>query len=441
MRIKNIKLKINSITKDFLSIIYKKKILKTKKFNKKEFEDYQYKAFKEILFISIEKIPYYKEKEDYIKALERFEGELSKDLNKLPVLKKSIVKEKNEKFWMENSLTSHFHTTSGTSGTPLKIKSTLFEKVKSRAILNEWYKDLGYEKGWKLFLSGFFTPRGKDGEIYYIDNTNKEIYLSIYSINESNAQRIFDLISEKRVNFVYGYASAVYQLAMIINKSKKRVFNNSVICISTSEVLYDNWKKVIEREIGNVYNLYGSQEGSHMVLECSHNSLHINPLIGIVEILDEENKEVAEGEIGKVVITGLNKKSMPLIRYEIGDYAQKGNFDKCRCGLEWPTISNIEGRAEDLVKTTDGRRIGYLCFHATKNLDGILEAQLVQENYNEFKMNLVLIGNRDKESIEQNISSELKKRLLEEVDIKFYYTDKIKRGPNGKFKAVVVEDF
>ena len=44
-------------------------------------------------------------------------------------------------------------------------------------------------------------------------------------------------------------------------------------------------------------------------------------------------------------------------------------------------IGPIEGRSEELAVTRDGRRIGYLCFHATEDLSSLQECQLVQTSY------------------------------------------------------------
>ena len=100
----------------------------------------------------------------------------------------------------------------------------------------------------------------------------------------------------------------------------------------------------------------------------------------------------------------------------------------------------VIGRSEDLVRTRDGRRIGYLCFHATKTLTGIKEAQLIQEDFDKFRFRLVLApeGFAIREQLEHSISQEVGRRLRSEPELVFDYVDRIPRGPRGKFKAVVV---
>jgi phenylacetate-CoA ligase len=217
---------------------------------------------------------------------------------------------------------------------------------------------------------------------------------------------------------------------------------NERVAIVTSEILEPQWRHSIESTLcRRVYDFYSSTEMQHLITECDRGSLHINPLVGIVEIVDEQNRPAEAGQVGRVLITGLRQRSMPLVRYEIGDMAESTGFDaRCSCGLQWPTIGAVQGRSEDMVVTKDGRQVGYLCFHATKNLLGIKEAQLIQRSFSEFDF-LIVPGDSEPDSRALNecaIRAEITKRLQDTIDLRFHYLDAIPRGPNGKFKAVVV---
>lgn len=110
-------------------------------------------------------------------------------------------------------------------------------------------------------------------------------------------------------------------------------------------------------------------------MQYSEGQIHINPLVGILEILNESDRPTEPGELGRVVVTGLVTKSMPLIRYEIGDYTvSTGYASDCRCGLDWPTIGRVEGRTGNLVRTRDDRQIGMLGYGVLKDLNGVQES-------------------------------------------------------------------
>ena len=51
--------------------------------------------------------------------------------------------------------------------------------------------------------------------------------------------------------------------------------------------------------------------------------------------------------MGRVVVTHLHNYAMPLIRYEIGDYAIAGG--NCDCGINLPVLERVVGRTRNLV--------------------------------------------------------------------------------------------
>jgi phenylacetate-CoA ligase len=74
----------------------------------------------------------------------------------------------------------------------------------------------------------------------------------------------------------------------------------------------------------------------------------------IVEILDQDNRPCKTGEVGRVVITDLQNTANPIIRYDIGDYAEVG--EPCTCGRHLPTLKRILGRERGLFVRADGSK-------------------------------------------------------------------------------------
>jgi phenylacetate-CoA ligase len=65
----------------------------------------------------------------------------------------------------------------------------------------------------------------------------------------------------------------------------------------------------------------------------------------IVEVVDDQGRPCRDGEIGRVVATPLFNLAGPLIRYEIGDYAEAGT---CECGRALPTLKRVAPKREML---------------------------------------------------------------------------------------------
>jgi phenylacetate-CoA ligase len=105
-----------------------------------------------------------------------------------------------------------------------------------------------------------------------------------------------------------------------------------------------------------VYDNYGSHELGIVAHGCSEGAgNHVLSLSHYVEFLEEDSEREAEvGEIGRVIVTDLTNRVMPLIRYDTGDLAIKLN-KPCPCGRSYPLMSPVEGRGINVL-TLNGKR-------------------------------------------------------------------------------------
>lgn len=115
-----------------------------------------------------------------------------------------------------------------------------------------------------------------------------------------------------------------------------------------------SWKNKIESAFrGKLREHYGSREMSAMAFDCKHQAgLHVLTDKCIIEVV-RDGQVVADGEIGKVLVTDLCNFAMPLIRYDIGDLARITHAP-CKCGRQSPRLT-MEGRVQDALLLSDGR--------------------------------------------------------------------------------------
>lgn len=410
-----------------------------------EFWSYQACRLAFILKYAVHNIPYYRVRsEDYLNGEVGEQGDvrpsLFETLSRLPVIGKETVRDHHRDFinprW---SPTRRYYPTTGTTGSPLKVAANLRERCLTIEITNQWYSRLtGGRYPRTLLLRGSWV---KDDDIYRISRPTGDMHLSIYSLSEDKAETIEEIFDAYAPDLIFGYPSAMNQLALILGE-EVREGRDSRIAFTVSEVLQPQWRGNIEAALcAEVHDFYTSEEGSHLVMQCSEGTMHINPLLGIVEILDDRGDHVESGGRGRVVVTGLAKTSMPLIRYELGDIAvSTGYYQRCACGLHWPSIGGIEGREEELIVTRDGRRFSQMIGNVVKGLDGIRESQLVQVDYESFVLKIVE-DRRGKGEIrreEGRIKGEIERCMGAGIDLVFEYVDHIPRDENGKLATVVV---
>jgi phenylacetate-CoA ligase len=99
---------------------------------------------------------------------------------------------------------------------------------------------------------------------------------------------------------------------------------------------------------------YSCTEAGPLALQCPQGPhYHVQSENVLLEVLREDGAPCSPGEAGRVVITPLHNFAMPLIRYELGDYAVVG--DACACGRGLPVLQSVVGRARNMARDPAGR--------------------------------------------------------------------------------------
>lgn len=104
-----------------------------------------------------------------------------------------------------------------------------------------------------------------------------------------------------------------------------------------------------------VVDMYTAREAGYLALQCpDHDHYHVQSEGVFLEVLDEAGEPCATGETGRVVVTPLHNFAMPMLRYDIGDYAEVG--ESCPCGRGLPVLTRILGRTQNMLVLPSGER-------------------------------------------------------------------------------------
>lgn len=182
-----------------------------------------------------------------------------------------------------------------------------------------------------------------------------------------------------------------------------------------------------------VVDMYSASETGYLALQCPrHEHYHAQEESALIEILDDAGRPCAPGVEGRVVVTTLHKFAMPLIRYEIGDYAVPG--PPCDCGRGLAVIQRLLGRTRNLVQLPDGSKRWPLCeLVGQPDVPGILQYQFVQRSLQHIDVYLV-VGPEYSQSMEPRLTEIIHQRLGCPFGLSYHYCDIIPRSANGKFE-------
>lgn len=110
-----------------------------------------------------------------------------------------------------------------------------------------------------------------------------------------------------------------------------------------------------------VLDNYSLLETWTVAITCRHGVLHVNEHNIHVEIINERDRPVRLGEIGRIVVTSLQERLMPFVRYVTDDF---GMFIEkpCGCNLGSKVLALVEGRSGNLIKGALGHVFGDIFF-------------------------------------------------------------------------------
>jgi len=187
-----------------------------------------------------------------------------------------------------------------------------------------------------------------------------------------------------------------------------------------------------------VTDAYSAEEVGYIALQCPlHEHYHAQAEDVLVEILDEHDQPCAPGQLGRVVVTSLHNFALPLIRYELGDYAEVG--EPCPCGRGLPVLRRIAGRVRNMLVTAAGEH--YWPAFGTRSFTKfapIRQCQLAQTAYDLIEARLVTATALSAQQ-EEGLRGLILSRLPPGFRVKFAYFDRIERSAGGKFEDFVRE--
>ena len=240
-------------------------------------------------------------------------------------------------------------------------------------------------------------------------------------------------LARQEANYLITYPSNLE--AMLLHCVEAQIDLPTLSQIQTfSEALHPRVRALCQEVWGlDLSDMYSCNETGYIALQCpGRDHYHVQSENIIVEIIDAEGNSCAPGERGRVVLSDLHNFAMPLIRYDVGDYAEFGEL--CSCGRGLPVLKNVIGRVRGMLTLADGSRIrpdfGGRRFHEVAD---IRQYQVIQKSRDKLEVKLVAPGGlSDSETLalRQMISAQ----LGHPFEVAFSFHDEIPRSAGGKFE-------
>ena len=399
----------------------------------KEYEDYIHQKKREIVAFHLQNNPFYR---DLCK------GKNVNNWNDLPILTKTNLQQplsqRLSKGYNEKNV--FVNKTSGSSGQPF-----IFAKDKPAHALT-WASTI-YRFGWytidfntsyqarfygipKDFL-GYRKERLKDF-------LSKRYRFSIFDLSDTVLDKVLQKFRKEKFEYINGYTSSIVLFAKYLKDKNivlKEVCPTLKSCMTTSEMLFPEDRLLLETQFGiPIINEYGASELDLIAFENPQGEWQVNAETLFVEILDDNNLPVPNGQEGRIVITSLYNKAHPFIRYEIGDIGvleESSTFKK-------PILKQLVGRTNDIAILPSGKKSpGLTFYYVTKSViedDGnVKEFIIKQTKVDTFEIDYVSENELSADQVAK-IEDAIALYLEPHLNFTFHRKETLERTNRGKLK-------
>lgn len=302
------------------------------------------------------------------------------------------------------------HSSSGTTGTPTVIFHNQHDlnswaNLVARSLFSTGIRDTDVFQN----MSGYGLFTGGLGFQYGIERLGA---LSIpaaagNSIRQIKLMRDYGTTAAHAIPSYLGYLYEVFE-SEGLDPKKDTVLKRMII---GAEPHTDDTRKRIEELFGiKAFNSYGLSEmnGPGVAFECEHQTgLHMWEDAFVAEIVNPQTLEpVPDGEIGELVMTTLDRQSMPIIRYRTRDLTRFLPVE-CPCGRTHRMIDRIAGRSDDMFIIKG-------CNVFPMQIEGVL--MKIPEVGNDYRITLETENNNDTITVEVEMKKGAFKGDLEELN-------------------------
>lgn len=389
-------------------------------------------------------VPYYRDDPGYDVSGQR--GALDADAwARLPVLGRAAVQDAGESLRSSDVPADHLPlsevTTSGSTGRPLTVLSSRLAALFWHAVTLREHLWHGRDAAGRLAVIRPDPRRQVPPEGKVVARWGRPIGTVLPSgpMGLMSLQTDVAVQAEWLVGFNPHYLLSLPSNLMALTQHFRATGARLPVLaevISIGETLSPNVREACADVWGvPVKDMYSSQELGYIALQCpTAERYHVQSEVAYVEVLDDRDRPCPPGGTGRVVVTALHNYAMPLLRYDIGDYAEVGGT--CGCGRGLPVLNRVLGRQRNMLTLPGGQRRWPTFAAAWQGIDVIRQIQLVQREPDHIQARIVgprpLTGDE-----ESRFVSELRKALEYPFRVSFEYLEGIDRSKNSKFEDFV----
>lgn len=330
-------------------------------------------------------------------------------------------------------LPTHWATTSGSTGVPLKVKCTAITRAIGMAMVPWTHLTSGTDFSWRM--ASVKPTNTSVGLSEAWDPASSLLFdvgpmLSVSSSEDVLAQ--LDQLEEFQPDILTVFPSVLKEYVSLWGKGVRKPLQLKAIR-TMGETLCDSTREIAGKLTGaRVLDTYSSSEVGRIATQILPNSPYIvNNYSLIVEVLREGGERCLPGEVGRVVVTDLFNYATPLIRYDIGDWAIPNDSHH-------NSLKKVMGRSRNMITLPDGRKVWPLVgYREFSEIVPIRQFHIVQIAPDRLRAKFFVDTLPDPEDMER-VRRVIRENLGYFFEIEdAYQMEPLPKGANGKMEDFV----
>ena len=317
-----------------------------------ELQKFQLEKLKETVSWLYERVPFYRGKMDEL-GVRASDLQSTEDIRKLPFTVKNDLRD-NYPFKlcavpMEEVV--RIHCSSGTTGKPITGPYTAEDLEQwtecvarvlwAASVRKEDIVQVAY--GYGLFTGGLGLHQGAS-----------RVGCTIVPTSSGMTERQVMLMKDFGTTALFCTPSYALTIAELAEEMKTPIRDLPLrVGVFGAEPWTTAMRDEIDEKMGiSARDIYGLTElgGPGQAFECDErNGLHINEDHFLAETIDPVTLEpVPLGQRGELVLTAIQRRAMPLLRYRTKDITTLRR-ERCSCGRTFVKMDRITGRTDDML--------------------------------------------------------------------------------------------
>ena len=398
-----------------------------------EVRAYQLERLRSLLVHAHASVPFYRERFRQI-GLQPSDVRTFEDFARIPVLTRQDVLTHLPELWSRAFRREDLLLmgTGGSTGVPMSYYKDVDDLDRCQAVLARSHMWAGKGR-WDLlaFFGSKHEPSGVVGEIKRFARalTERRLFFDTFSASAADMRDWVKALWRYKPRYAYGYPSALEHFATWVKDEHVALPPLRGVIVS-AEILYPQQRALLMEMLrAPIFNFYGSREVPNIAATCAQQRMHQVADWVFTEFVSEPTLPAS-----RLIVTPLESRAMPLIRYANDDLGTPADGD-CPCGLPYPLMDLNVARVVDVFVTPEGRHIyGQFFTHLLYGIVGIKQFQFHQVTADTIRLLIQRDATFDAATAAKlaDVTAIIHKQASPLIQVRIEYVDDIPRTAAGK---------